>query len=128
FDPITLVMRSCTGWSVEDFAREVAYMTEIASPEASKVGYGLGKWWLIPPRGADPRHISQPAAALQGGLRSAKTGLADESGVRAGQASQPAVGVPDGRPSGDWVCTSGRTRFLSGPSREESGARRRDTM
>jgi len=65
YDPVTLVMRSCTGWSVEDFARESAYMAEIAYPEDSKIGRGDGSWWLLPPKGAAAHDFAQREAPAE---------------------------------------------------------------
>lgn len=37
FDPISLKMRSCTGWSPEDFRREWDYVGEVIAREGGEV-------------------------------------------------------------------------------------------
>jgi radical SAM superfamily enzyme YgiQ (UPF0313 family) len=50
YDPVSLKLRSCLGWSREALAREVAFLTE----EAGAAGGQAGEFfWVFPPRGPE---------------------------------------------------------------------------
>lgn len=46
FDPITLKMRSCLGWSERDFQAEVDYVNSVAQKEGGRIGEFF---WVFPP-------------------------------------------------------------------------------
>ena len=46
YDPFDLKMRSCLGWSEEDLAASVAFVTERARAEDGQVGE---YFWVFPP-------------------------------------------------------------------------------
>ena len=48
YDPVSLKMRSCLGWSSEALAREVAFLTD----QATRAGGRTGEYfWVFPPPG-----------------------------------------------------------------------------
>jgi hypothetical protein len=57
YDPVTLRMRSCTGWSVEDMEAAARYVAEFSTTGAG--GSHLG-WWLVPP--ASSTRAGEPSA------------------------------------------------------------------
>jgi radical SAM superfamily enzyme YgiQ (UPF0313 family) len=48
YDPVSLKMRSCLGWSREALAREAAYLTEVTAQEDGRTGE---YFWVFPPPG-----------------------------------------------------------------------------
>jgi radical SAM superfamily enzyme YgiQ (UPF0313 family) len=49
YDPVSLKMRSCLGWSPEALGREAAFLTEVATREDGRAGE---YFWVFPPPGA----------------------------------------------------------------------------
>ena len=50
YDPVSLKLRSCLGWSRDALVREVAFLTE----EAGSAGGQAGEFfWVFPPRGPE---------------------------------------------------------------------------
>jgi radical SAM superfamily enzyme YgiQ (UPF0313 family) len=48
YDPVTLKMRSCLGWSREDLAREAVFLTDVAASQDGRAGE---YFWVFPPPG-----------------------------------------------------------------------------
>ncbi len=102
FDPVTLLMQSCWGWSEEDLQRTARELDGLVAAEGGDVHDGSGSW-KVPPPGRAARAASEPARSARLGdplgdaLAAQTEGLWVLTGAtRAGEVLLASIQTPDG--------------------------------